>query len=62
MLDNAQATHGVGIFGGGRQMRIASGLRFCTIAVRWNSSRAPERMTAKPGRRVAVAEVLVSDR
>jgi hypothetical protein len=31
------------MFGGGRQIRIASVLRFCTIAVRWSSSRAPER-------------------
>src|SRR6266699_6696686 len=30
-------------FGGGRQIWFASVLRFCTIAARWNSSRAPER-------------------
>jgi hypothetical protein len=31
------------MFVGGRQIRIASVLRFCTMAARWNSSRAPER-------------------
>ncbi len=31
-----------GMIGGGRQIRMASVLRFCTIAARWNSSRAPE--------------------
>src|SRR5262245_30099182 len=29
--------------GGGRNSRPASILRFCTMAARWNSSRAPER-------------------
>jgi hypothetical protein len=39
---HAHTTRAAAMFGGGRQMRIASVLRFCTIAARWNSSRAPE--------------------
>jgi hypothetical protein len=39
-------------FGGGPSIRSASVLRFCTMAARWNSSRAPERprsrMRSKP--------------
>ena len=38
--------------GGGPRVRSASVLRFCTMAARWNSSRAPERprsrMRSKP--------------
>src|SRR4029434_25034 len=37
------ATHATCLSGGGRQMWLASVLRFCAIAARWNSSRAPER-------------------
>ena len=40
---DAYATHRACAFGGGRQKWFASVLRFCTIAARWNSSRAPER-------------------
>ena len=37
------ATHAQAGCGGGRMRRRASVLRFCTMAARWNSSRAPER-------------------
>src|ERR1039458_6002226 len=40
---HAHATHAAWTFGGGRQTWPASVLRFCTMAARWNSSRAPER-------------------
>ncbi len=40
---DAQATHAAGMSGGGRQIWLARVLRFCTMAARWNSSRAPER-------------------
>src|SRR5690349_16118313 len=39
----AHALHTAGSFGGGCQIRAASVLRFCTMAARWNSSRAPVR-------------------
>jgi CMP-2-keto-3-deoxyoctulosonic acid synthetase len=42
------ATHMACAAGGGGQTRFARVLRFCTIAARWNSSRAPER----PRRRI----------
>ena len=38
-----QVTRASGWFGGEHQLWFASVLRFCTIAARWNSSRAPER-------------------
>jgi hypothetical protein len=38
------ATHAPVGSGGGRMRRTASGSRFCTMAARWNSSRAPERL------------------
>src|SRR5438105_4162018 len=41
-------THIACAAGGGRQIRFARVLRFCTVAARWNSSRAPER----PRRRI----------
>jgi hypothetical protein len=40
---DAYATHKARAFGGGHQKWFASVLRFCTIAARWNSSRAPKR-------------------
>src|SRR5260370_40384082 len=45
MLDatDAQATHAVGVFSNGRQIWLARVFKFCTMAARWNSSRAPEK-------------------
>jgi hypothetical protein len=40
---NGQARHAADRFGGGRQILFASVLRFCVMAARWNSSRAPLR-------------------
>lgn len=46
------ATHASAWLGGGRNRRSAIVLRFCTMAARWNSSRAPlkprSRMRSKP--------------
>ena len=36
------ATHAACLFGRGRQKEFASVLRYCTIAARWNSSRAAD--------------------
>src|SRR6266571_3269130 len=40
---DAQATHVAGMFSHGRQIWLARVFKFCTMAARWNSSRAPER-------------------
>src|SRR6266571_3097502 len=54
MLDatDAQARHAVGVFSNGRQIWLARVFKFCTMAARWNSSRAPEkprnRIRSKP--------------
>src|SRR6266511_3615636 len=54
MLDaiDAQAMHAVAVFSNGRQIWLARVFKFCTMAARWNSSRAPEkprnRIRSKP--------------
>src|SRR6202048_525879 len=40
---DAQATHAAGVFSHGRHIWLARVFKFCTMAARWNSSRAPER-------------------
>jgi hypothetical protein len=40
---DAQATHAAGVSSRGGQIYLASVFKFCTMAARWNSSRAPER-------------------
>ena len=48
----AQAMHAVGVFSNGRQIWLARVFKFCTMAARWDSSRAPEkprnRIRSKP--------------
>ena len=43
LCNTPHVMHAAGSFGRGRQRWLASVLRFCAMAPRWNSSRAPVR-------------------